>query len=75
MNEVLRDAYIEDSHKGVERWNRILEKHGISDRLTLPHRAFHRGIGMFGGSFFTPTGKMISEEEWNAKRTMPTLGP
>ena len=68
MNEVLRDAYIEDCQKGVERWNRILEKSGVSHRLSLPHKAFHREIGTYGSSFFTPKGVMISEEEWNAKK-------
>ena len=68
MNEALRDAYIEDCQKGVERWNRILEKTGVSHRLSLPHKAFHREIGTYGSSFFTPEGEMISEEEWNAKK-------
>ena len=29
------------------RWNRILERHGMSDRLRLPDRKFNRGIGMY----------------------------
>ena len=28
MNEVLREAYIEDCQKVVKTWNRILEKEG-----------------------------------------------
>src|SRR5689334_7771785 len=32
MNEVLRDWYVGDCAAGVERWNRILEAHGMSDR-------------------------------------------
>src|SRR5690606_4792256 len=36
MNEVLRDDYIEDCQRGVNKWNRILEAAGISYRLTLP---------------------------------------
>jgi benzoyl-CoA 2,3-dioxygenase component B len=67
MNEVLRDAYIEDSQKGVERWNRILEKKGMSFRFTLPHRAFNRGIGTFAGHFFAPDGKQVAEDEWNER--------
>ena len=28
MNEVLRDAYIDDNQRGVDRWNKKLEKAG-----------------------------------------------
>ena len=43
MNEVLRDWYVGDCQHGVTRWNKILERHGISDRLRLPDRKFNRG--------------------------------
>src|SRR5574342_832765 len=45
MNEVLRDWYVGDCAAGVVRWNRILEAHGMSDRLRLPDRKFNRNIG------------------------------
>ena len=32
MNEVLRDWYVEDCQAGVDRWNKILERHGLSDQ-------------------------------------------
>ena len=68
MNEILRDAYVEDSQRGVDRWNRILEQHGISDRLALPHRRFHRQIGAFARYDFDPQGEMLSENQWNARK-------
>jgi benzoyl-CoA 2,3-dioxygenase component B len=68
MNEVLRDWYCDDCAKGVERWNRVLEKHGIPDRLTLPHRRFNRGIGMFSAGRFDPQGQPISKEEWMRRK-------
>ncbi len=68
MNEVLRDAYIEDCQKGVDRWNRILEKGGLSFRFSLPHRRFHRVIGTYAGHHCTPTGETLTEEEWNARK-------
>ncbi len=68
MNEVLRDAYIEDCQKGVDRWNRILEKSGLSFRLSLPHRRFHRVIGTYAGHYCTPGGETLTEEEWNARK-------
>ena len=54
MNEVLRDWYVGDCQAGVERWNRIFERHGMSERLRLPDRKFNRGIGMFSSLHFDP---------------------
>ena len=68
MNEILRDAYVEDAQRGVDRWNRILEQHGISDRLSLPHRRFNRQIGAFAGYYFDPKGEMLSEDQWNDRK-------
>jgi benzoyl-CoA 2,3-dioxygenase component B len=68
MNEVLRDAYVEDCQRGVDRWNRIIEKGGLSFRLSLPHRRFHRDIGTYAGHHCTPAGKTLTEEEWNARK-------
>ena len=67
MNEVLRDAYIEDAQRGVDKWNKELEKRDLSFRLTLPHRRFHRQIGLYAGHFFDPQGKAISRGEWERR--------
>jgi benzoyl-CoA 2,3-dioxygenase component B len=74
MNEVLRDDYVEDCQRGVDRWNKALEEAGLSDRLKLPHRRFHRQIGIYSGLYFSPDGAPISEAEWNQKRSewLPT---
>jgi hypothetical protein len=68
MNEVLRDWYVGDCQAGVTRWNKILERHGFSDRLRLPDRKFNRGIGMFSSLHFDPQGAPLSEQEWNRRR-------
>jgi benzoyl-CoA 2,3-epoxidase subunit B len=68
MNEVLRDDYVADCQRGVDRWNKVLEEAGISDRLVMPHRRFHRHIGLYAGLHFTPEGDPVSEEEWNRRR-------
>ena len=68
MNEVLRDDYIEDCQRGVNKWNRILEAAGISYRLTLPSRRFHRHIGVYANVHTDPQGNVISEEEWNRRK-------
>ena len=68
LNEVHRDAYIADCEKGIVRWNRVLETHGMSDRLYLPHRRFNRATGLYGAIHFDPRGKLLGEEQWNANR-------
>lgn len=65
MNEVLRDGYVDDCQRGVDRWNKVLADAGLPDRLVLPSRRFHRHQGIFAGSHFSPEGKPVSEEEWN----------
>src|SRR5512134_2221581 len=68
MNEVLRDWYVGDCQAGVDRWNKILDRHGLSDRLRLPDRKFNRGIGQFTGLHFDPNGRMLSDEEWTRRK-------
>ena len=40
-------AVLEMTRRLVEPWNRVLEQHGMADRLTLPDRKFNRNIGMY----------------------------
>ena len=68
MNEVLRDAYISDCQRGVDRWNKVIEQAGFSFRLKLPSRRFHRNIGIYSGYHFTPDGDMITAEEWQRRK-------
>jgi benzoyl-CoA 2,3-dioxygenase component B len=74
LNEVLRDDYIRDSMRGVERWNKVIERALLPQRLQVPHKAFHRKIGTFAGLFVSPDGRVISESEWKAgaRDWMPT---
>jgi benzoyl-CoA 2,3-dioxygenase component B len=61
LNMRLRDDYVRDCAKGVERWNKVIEKAGAKFRLQLPHVAFHRQIGEFAKVKVTPDGKVIDE--------------
>ncbi len=74
MNEVLRDEYLRDCERGLARWNRILEAAGLPDRLTLPHRRFHRRIGIHADHRFDPSGALLTEAEWERGRNawLPT---
>jgi benzoyl-CoA 2,3-dioxygenase component B len=64
LNMRLRDDYVADCAKGVERWNKIIEKTGVKFRLELPHVAFHRQIGEFKDVKVSPQGKAIGEAAW-----------
>jgi benzoyl-CoA 2,3-dioxygenase component B len=66
MNEVLRDAYVEDCQRGVDKWNRAIAAHGIPFELKLPHRRFHRHIGIYAGLHADPAGNLLSSEAWEA---------
>ena len=74
INMRLRDDYTRDAAGGVGRWNKIIEKAGISFEMKLPHEAFHRKIGVFANKPFNPEGQMISQAEWDAKASewLPT---
>jgi benzoyl-CoA 2,3-dioxygenase component B len=68
MNEVLRGEYVDDSQRGVDRWNKIIAEAGIGLRLTLPSTRFHRAAGIYAGLHFDPAGNYLSAEEWNARK-------
>lgn len=65
LNETLRDDYVADCQKGVDRWNRTLAEVGAS--LRLPHVGFNRSVGTFGKRRISPDGRLIDEAEWSAK--------
>lgn len=67
MNEVLRDEYVADCQKGVDRWNKTLEKEGVDFRVTLPSRRFHRHQGEYSNHFFDYDGSLIDEASFRAK--------
>jgi benzoyl-CoA 2,3-dioxygenase component B len=74
LNERLRDDYIADCAKGVERWNRIIRSANVDFELRLPHRGFNRRVGTFAGMRISPEGRIVSEDEWlrNEPRWLPT---
>ena len=74
LNERLRDRYVKDTVGGLGRWNRVLEKAGIAERLTLPHKAFNRRIGSFSGARIALDGSVIDEAQWQAheREWLPT---
>jgi benzoyl-CoA 2,3-dioxygenase component B len=67
LNERLRDDYIADCQRGVDRWNQTIRKQGIDCELRLPHRGFHRAIGAFAETRVSPDGRVVSQAEWAAR--------
>jgi hypothetical protein len=59
MNAVLRDAYIEDCGRAIDRWNKILDNEDSKLRIKLPSVRFHRLVGTYSKGHFDPDGNMI----------------
>lgn len=74
MNEVLRDEYVIDCQRGVDKWNRTIAAHGVPFELKLPSRRFHRHVGIYSEVSADPTGNLITKEQFDAKRSewLPT---
>ncbi len=70
MNEVLRDNYVEDCQRAVDKWNRTLERAGVASevRFRLPHRRFHRHQGIYSSHSFDVDGNLISAEEFEKRK-------
>ncbi len=73
MNEVLRSEYVEDSQRGLNKFNRLLVEMGIDFALELPSTRFNRQVGLYEGLRFDPQGNLVSEDDWktNEKNWLP----
>ena len=68
LNEILRGEYISDSERGLSRWNKFIADEGLSARLYLPSKRFHRHVGEFAGLYFDVEGTPISREEFERRK-------
>ncbi len=75
LNEVLRGEYVRDCERALERWNKYIAEEGVGHELRLPSTRFHRHVGEFAGHHFDVEGRMISAEEFEARKDewLPTL--
>jgi benzoyl-CoA 2,3-epoxidase subunit B len=62
MNEVLRTSYVKDCELGFRRWNRQLERAGMTVRLILPSPRFRRSIGVWNNVQCNPAGEIVGAE-------------
>jgi len=67
MNEVVRTSYVEDCMRGLTRWNKLIEAAGHGFRYALPSTRFRRTIGNWAGVPADPSGRLISQEEYDAR--------
>lgn len=65
INEVLRDAYISDNEKALDKWNKELKAHNIDIELTLPHKRFNRTQGEYRNHHFNLAGELIDSDTWH----------
>jgi benzoyl-CoA 2,3-dioxygenase component B len=68
INMRLRDDYTADCQRGLDRWNKIIERIGTPFKFQLPHVGFHRLIGEFKDAKVTPDGKLIDDATWNREQ-------
>jgi benzoyl-CoA 2,3-dioxygenase component B len=74
LNHDLRTEYVADCQSGVKRWNKVLEDAGLEVRLFLPHVGFNRHVGLFSSSKISPSGEVLTDDQWAARESswLPT---
>ena len=68
INMRLRDDYTADCQRGLDRWNKIIDRTGVNFRFQLPHVAFHRQIGEFKDVKASPSGALVDDASWNKEK-------
>jgi benzoyl-CoA 2,3-dioxygenase component B len=68
INMRLRDDYTADCQRGIDRWNKIVERTGVNFKFDLPHVAFHRQIGEFKNIEATPEGNLVDAASWTSQK-------
>jgi len=76
INMRLRDDYTADCQRGLDRWNKIIDRTGVNFRFQLPHVAFHRQIGEFKDIKASPSGALVDDASWNKDKDnwLPSKG-
>jgi benzoyl-CoA 2,3-dioxygenase component B len=68
LNARLRDDFLRDCLRGLQRWNQVIHLAGFDFTLTLPHVAFNRRIGSFAHVHAAPDGRTLDLSVWAAQR-------
>jgi benzoyl-CoA 2,3-dioxygenase component B len=69
MNEVLRQEYVADCQRVVDRWNREISKAGLDESwfIRLPSTRFHRRQGIYANLPFDLQGNLIDSLSWQSR--------
>jgi benzoyl-CoA 2,3-dioxygenase component B len=68
MNEVLRDEYVADCQRGVDKFNRTIASHGVNFQLRLPSRRFHRHVGIYSEVQADLDGNLITKDQFESRK-------
>jgi len=64
----LRDDYTRETASGIKRWNKQIEKAGISYELKLPNVTFNRKIGVFSEIETSPEGLILDHKIFDERK-------
>ena len=68
LNMRLRDDYTRETASGIKRWNKQIEKTGISYELKLPDVTFNRKIGVFSEIETSPEGLILDRKLFEERK-------
>ena len=68
LNMRLRDDYTRETASGIKRWNKQIEKAGISYELKLPNVTFNRKIGVFSEIETSPEGLILDHKIFEERK-------
>ena len=69
LNERLRDDYVADCQRGVDRWNQVIRKHGIdAEPAAAPPGLPPRHRDLRRDARLARTAAIVSQAEWDARR-------
>jgi benzoyl-CoA 2,3-dioxygenase component B len=68
LNARLRDDFITNCQRGVDRFDEVTAAAGIDSDIRLPHVAFNRKIGRLADQYVTPNGEILGADEWERRR-------
>src|ERR1700737_439600 len=68
INMRLRDDYTADCQRGLDRWNKIIERTSVDFRTSRPHAVFHRQIGEFRDIEASPSGELLDQASWERNK-------
>ena len=68
MNEITRQAYVDDCNIGIKRWNRLIKKYGYEEYSLLYLLQNSEAIGVCKSNLsINPKGEFLNQDIYNRK--------